>query len=67
MKPQVGDLVKIDKDYPNTNVRGQLGVVVMTMGMGIECAVQPVLARSDLPGAPWWVPRSFLEVLSASR
>jgi len=65
MKPQVGDLVKIDKDYPNTNARDQLGLVVKTMGMGIECAVQPVSTR--LGSCSWWVPRSFLEVLSASR
>ena len=63
MKPQVGDLVKIEKDYPNTNARGQLGVVVKTLG--IECVVQPVCPTPF--GKPWWLARKHLEIVNAGR
>ena len=62
MKPQIGDLVKIDKDYPNTEAAGQLALVIKTLG--IECVVQPVSYHSqNTHGKPWWFQRKDLEVI----
>ena len=62
-KPMVGDLVRIDKEYPNTQAAGQLAVVVKTLG--IECVVQPTCPTPF--GKPWWFSRRFLEIISAGR
>ena len=62
MKPQIGDLVKIDKDYPNTEAAGQLALVIKTLG--IECVVQPMSHHSqNTHGKPWWFQRKDLEVI----
>lgn len=65
-KPKVGDLVRIDKDYPNTQASGALAIVVKTLG--VECVVQPVARpMNDTHGKPWWFPRTYLEVINANR
>ena len=68
-KPTVGSLVRISKDYPNTQAAGQLALVVKTLG--IECVVQPIgpnlSASQQRHGKPWWFSRRFLEVISAGR
>tara|TARA_R110002110_G_scaffold38547_2_gene125695 strand:+ start:741 stop:968 length:228 start_codon:yes stop_codon:yes gene_type:complete len=63
-KPRVGDLVKIDKDYPNTEAAGHLALVIKTLG--IECIVEPICPRLK-HGKPWWFDRTHLEVVSAGR
>jgi len=69
MKPQIGDLVKIDKGYPNTEAAGKVALVVKTLG--IECVVEPLgpglSVSQQRHGKPWWFQRKDLEVLSASR
>jgi hypothetical protein len=62
-KPMVGDLVRIDKEYPNTQAAGQLAVVVKTLG--IECVVQPTFSTPF--GKPWWFSRKHLEIVNAGR
>jgi hypothetical protein len=61
IKPRVGHLVRISKDYPNTQAAGQLALVIKTIG--IECVVQPLVNPGD-HGKPWWFARTHLEVLS---
>ena len=63
-KPKVGHLVRISEHYPNTQAAGQLALVIKTVG--VECVVQP-LVNPGGHGKPWWFPRRFLEVISASR
>ena len=61
-KPRVGNLVRISKDYPNTEAAGSLALVIKTLG--IECVVQPIGHHSqNTHGKPWWFERSHLEVL----
>jgi hypothetical protein len=68
-KPRVGDLVRIDKEYPNTEAAGQLAMIVRTLG--IECVVQPIGPRLSAfmqrHEGPWWFARTYLEVISESR
>jgi hypothetical protein len=65
-KPRVGDLVRVDRKYPNTEAAGKLALVVKTMG--IECVVQPFSEHVlHGQGKPWWFPREYLEVISAAR
>ena len=69
MKPIVGDLVKINEDYPNTEAAGKIALVIKTLG--IECVVEPLgddLSESQSRhGKPWWFQRTHLEVISGSR
>ena len=69
MKPIVGDLVKINEDYPNTEAAGKIALVIKTLG--IECVVEPLgddLSESQSRhGKPWWFQRTYLEVISGSR
>ena len=61
-KPRVGNLVRISKDYPNTEAAGSLALVIKTLG--IECVVQPIGHKSqNTHGKPWWFARGDLEVI----
>ena len=65
----VGDLVRIDKEYPNTEAAGRVAVVIKTLG--VECVVQPVgpdlSVSQGRHGKPWWFSRTQLEIISAGR
>jgi hypothetical protein len=58
-KPRIGNLVRIDKGYPNIEAAGRLALVIKTLG--IECVVQPVGMSPD--AKPWWFSRGDLEVV----
>jgi hypothetical protein len=60
-KPKVGHLVRIDRDFPNTQAAGRLALVTKTIG--IECVVEPICPKLA-HGKPWWFDRIHLEVLS---
>jgi len=68
-KPRVGDLVRIDRRYPNTEAAGKLALVVKTLA--IKCIVQPIgpgLSVSQLRhDKPWWFSPEDLEVISETR
>lgn len=61
-KPRVGDLVMVAGDYPNTNARGQVCLVVDTFG--ISCEVEPVTSQY---GTPWTFERRWLEIINEDR
>ncbi len=69
---KVGDLVRIDKCYPNTEAAGRLALVVKTLG--IETVVEPIgpvtpgtTYFKDDGKTTWWFHHTHLEFLSGHK